>query len=84
MGFTVAPDKLQHVPEGESFELTLTYTPNEEEAAAGVVEAILPVFVRGGSAVLVYLTATMVVPDVKMNSDHIEFDQTYFSFSIFC
>ena len=80
-GFVVEPDRVNRLPGAPDFEgvdFSVLFNSSRPGVNLGPVDLLIPVAVRGGPQVNVYLKANVTIPDVELSSDSLNFG------SVFC
>lgn len=75
-GFSMVPEaaiKLAGAPECQSTEVTFTVLSAKARVPPGLLELTLPLYIKGGPAVLLTLRALLVVPEVVPSDSVLDF-----------
>ena len=80
-GFVVEPDRVNRLPGAPDFEgvdFSVLFNSSRPGVNLGPIDLLIPIAVRGGPQVNVYLKANVTIPDVELSSDSLNFG------SVFC
>jgi hypothetical protein len=73
LGFNVEPDSVPKLAEGEGADITLTLQTNKPNGPVGPIECRAEVEVKGGPQVVILMRADVMVPEVQLSTDVINF-----------
>jgi hydrocephalus-inducing protein len=80
-GFVVEPDRVNRLPgapDYECVEFNVVFNSSRPGVNLGPIDVLIPVAVKGGPQVNVYLKANVTIPDIEVSSDNLKFG------SVFC
>ena len=80
-GFVVEPDRVNRLPGAPDFEtaeFSVLFNSGRPGVNMGPIDLLIPVAVRGGPQVNVYLKANVTIPDIELSSDNLKYG------SVFC
>ena len=79
-GFVVEPDRVNRLPgapDYESVEFTVLFNSGRPGVNLGPVDLLIPIAIRGGPQVNVYLKANVTIPDIDLSSDNLKFGAVF-------
>lgn len=79
-GFIVEPDRVQRLPgspDFESAEFTVLFNSSRPGVTLGPIDLLLPLQMRSGPQVRVYLKANVTMPDVELSAEVLKFGTVY-------
>eukprot|EP00935_MAST-01C_sp_MAST-1C-sp1_P000586 g586.t1 len=72
-GFTIEPEKVVRLPEGESVEFTILFMADKKTIPLGVSQVDMPIIQKNGPPVNIKLRANVTVPEVAISSADLDF-----------
>ena len=79
-GFVMEPDRVNRLPgapDYESVEFNVLFNSSRPGVNLGPIDLLIPVAVRGGPQVNVYLKANVTIPDIELSSDSLKFGPVF-------
>ncbi|KAJ3305286.1 hypothetical protein HDV03_001884, partial [Kappamyces sp. JEL0829] len=77
-GFSIEPDRVKNLPPGEQQEFSVSFVARTESNTSNV---LLPIFVTGGPVINLSLSASLAVPELRINDDNsIDFGELFHGF----